>query len=217
MTATTSSAMSWTTWGTAAVGDGLSGLGHPFQVMESVIKPIGPGMALAGPAFTVRCYPGATWALEQALELASPGDVLVVDGGAATEVILMGELMSTRAQQRGLAGVVVDGAVRDTAQVRALGFPMFARAVTCRCGTHAQIGQWQTTVCCGRVPVRPGDWVVADGDGIVCVPPDLLDAAAEAAEAIHRREARIAEALGEGLSLPDAAARAKGATGESAG
>ena len=166
----TSSPEMWCQFGTAAVSDALGKCGKAFQTMEAVIRPLAPEMRAAGPAFTVRCYPGATWAVEQALELAQPGDMLVIDGGAVPDVILMGGLMSTRMQQRGIAGTVVDGAVRDVDEIIRLGFPVFSRHVCPRAGTFAEIGEWQTTICCGRIPVSPGDWIVADRLGTVVVP-----------------------------------------------
>src|SRR3954452_11216989 len=99
--------------GSAHVSDALRACGCAFQAIDAGIRPVARNMRLAGPAFTVRCYPGATWALEQALELAPPGSVLAVDGGASPDVILMGGLMSTRAHARGIAGAVLDAAVRD--------------------------------------------------------------------------------------------------------
>jgi regulator of RNase E activity RraA len=198
-------ARNWTHWGSAAVSDALRSLGHPFQSLEGGFAPVDPLSRLAGPAFTVRCYPGATWALEQALELAAPGDVLVVDAGGRSDVIIMGALMSQRAQVRGIAGAIVDGAVRDVDEIRQLGFPVFSRFTCPRAGTHAQIGEWQTTICCGRIPIAPGDWIVADRSGITVVPRDLHDRAATEAASISGREQRIAELLRSGMTLADAA------------
>lgn len=195
----------WCRFGTAAVSDALRNCGKSFQAMDAEIKPLSPEMKLAGPAFTVRCYPGATWAMEQALELASPGDVLVVDGGGAADAILMGGLMSTRMQQRGVAGVIVDGAVRDVDEIIRLGFPVFSRAVCPRAGTFAEIGEWQTTVCCGRIPVTPGDWIVADRLGAVVVPVAQIEDVFITAQAIHKREQAIALQLVEGKTLGEAA------------
>ena len=86
----------WMTWGSCAVSDALRACGKAFQTMDGGIKPLAPELRLAGPAFTVRCYPGATWAMEQAIENAEPGDVLVVDAGGRDDVIIMGGLMSMR-------------------------------------------------------------------------------------------------------------------------
>lgn len=196
------------TCGSANVSDALRQLGRYFQAMDGGIRPVAPGMRVAGPAYTVRCYPGATWAMEAAMEAARPGDIIVADGAGAADVILMGGLMGRRMHQRGVAGAVVDGAVRDTEQLASIGFNVFSRHVCPRAGTFAEIGEQQTIVCCGRIPVRPGDWVVADADGITVVPAELLDEAIARASAIHAREARIDAQLCQGLSIADAAKRA---------
>jgi len=192
------------TCGSAAVSDGLRNLGLHFQAMDGGLRPIDDAMAMAGPAYTVRCYPGATWAMEEALESAAPGDVLVVDGGARPDVILMGGLMSTRAKARGLAGAVVDAAVRDVDHIRSVGFPVVSRHVCPRGGTFAQIGERQTIICCGRVPVRPGDWVVADVSGVVVIPAERLDDTVREARAIHEREAALAKQLEAGKDFTEA-------------
>jgi len=195
----------WCKIGSANTSDALRKLGKAFQSMQSGITPLASDMKLAGRAFTVRCYPGATWAMEQALEKASPGDVLVVDGGGSPDVILMGSMMSTRAKARGIAGAVLDAAVRDVEDIVSLGFPVFSRHICPRAGTFAEIGELQATICCGRVPVSPGDWIVADSSGIVVVPPAMIAEVATEAQAIHDREAAMAERLAAGDSFEKAA------------
>lgn len=195
-------------YGAANVSDALRALGRHFQAADGGLRPVAPRMRLAGPAFTVRCYPGATWALEKALDLAPPGSILVVDGGGREDVILMGGLMSRRAHRRGIAGAVLDAAVRDVDDIAALGFPVFARHVCPRAGTFAEIGEWQTTICCGRVPVRPGDWAVADASGVVFVPCEMLPDVVADAGRIHDRESKIATLLDQGLPLSEAARQA---------
>ena len=190
--------------GSANVSDALRAMKKPFQAMDGGIRPLHTSMKLAGPAFTVRCYPGATYALEKALELASPGDVLVVDGGGHPDVILMGGLMSTRAKTRGLAGAVLDAAVRDVDQIVSLGFPVFSRHICPRAGTFADIGEWQTLICCGRLPIQPGDWIVADNSGIALIPVLMLPELLERATAIHHREDRIEQALLNNKTLAEA-------------
>lgn len=195
--------------GSANVSDALRALGLHFQAMDGGIRPLHPSMATAGPAFTVRCYPGATFAIEKALELARPGDVLVVDGGGYPDVILMGGLMSTRLKQRGVAGAILDAAVRDVDDIIALNFPVFSRYVCPRAGTFAEIGECQTLICCGRIPVTPGDWVLADASGIVVIPANQLSATVEKAQAINQREGQIARHLREGKTLAQAAELSK--------
>lgn len=200
----TANAADWCELGSPNVSDALRACGKAFQAMDGGIKPLTPTMKVAGPAFTVRCYPGATWAMEQALEQAEPGDVLVVDGGGGPDLILMGSLMSTRMQARGVAGAIVDAAVRDVDGIIALDFPVFSRHVTPRAGTFDKIGELQQIVCCGRIPVRPGDWVVGDRNGIVVVPTEVHDDVFAKAREIHAREAAIAIELKKGKSLTEA-------------
>ncbi|MDC0935291.1 RraA family protein [Pirellulales bacterium] len=204
----------WIAWGSAAASDALRNLGKPFQAMEGGIRPLANEMATAGPAYTVRCYPGATWALEKALEAAASGDVIVVDAGGRSDVIIMGGLMATRAAARGIAGVIVDGAVRDIPDIVATGLPVFSRYICPRAGTHAEIGEWQTTICCGRLPVRPGDWVVADQTGIVVVPQEICGDAAKQARDIWRHEQIMAEKLTAGSTLAEAADEARSGQAE---
>lgn len=192
----------------AIASDALRECGKHFQAMDGGIRPVAPTMRIVGRAFTVRCYPGATWALEQSIERAEPGDVLVVDGGSASDVIMMGGLLSTRMQQRGLAGAIVDGAVRDIEDIIDLGFPVFSRHICPRAGTHAQIGEWQVTICCGRLPVEPGDIVLADRNGVTVIPVALLDDVRDKAAQIFAKEASVAEQLNRGASLKDAAKQA---------
>ncbi len=198
------SADRWCRLGSANVSDALRACGRYFQAMDGGMSPVDTGMKVAGPAFTVRCYPGATHAMDQALELAPPGSVLVVDGGAICDVILMGGLMSRRLQARGIAGAVVDGAVRDVEDIVALGFPVFSRGICPRAGTFAEIGEWNTVVCCGRIPVRPGDWVVGDRNGLVVVPQEILAEVFTRTEAIHAREEALAPHLEAGMSFAQA-------------
>jgi regulator of RNase E activity RraA len=200
----TPEAESWARLGSANTSDALRSCGKCFQAMDSGIRPLAPDMKTAGPAFTVRCYPGATWALEKALELAPAGSVLVVDGGGVCDVILMGALMSTRMKARGIAGAIVDGAVRDIDDIVALPFPVFSRGICPRAGTFAEIGEWNGLICCGRIPVRPGDWIVADRSGVVVVPSEMLEEVVIKAQEIHTREEALGKHLCRGKNFAEA-------------
>ncbi len=188
----------------ANLSDALSQLGFKFQTLHSRIRPI-TGCPVQGPAYTVQCYPGATHAVEEALEKALPGDVLVVNGEGFIGAVLMGGLMSGRARQRGLAGAVVDGAVRDVAELKKMQWPVFAAGITPRSGTFAKLGQQQAIVSCGDVIIQPKDMIVGDEDGVVVIPADLLEETLQLACEIEQREAFITRALKNGSSLPEAA------------
>jgi 4-hydroxy-4-methyl-2-oxoglutarate aldolase len=142
------------------------------QVMDIGIRPLWAGPRVAGPAFTVRCLPGDNLMLHAAIYRAAPGSVIVVEAGD-TEFAVAGGNVCAVAHRRGIAAFVVDGVVRDLAEVRELGFPVFARGVIPVPGSKALIAPLNQQVCCGGVQVRAGDIVVADEEGVVVVPADL--------------------------------------------
>ena len=140
------------------------------QVMAGAIKPVGDGMRLVGQARTVTCMVGDNSALHTALAMVRRGEVLVVDAGGYEDTAIWGGIMTRAALQRGIAGLVVDGAVRDVAEICAFGFPCFARAVV-PAGPHKGFGGIiDGPISCAGCPVRPGDLVLGDDDGVCVVP-----------------------------------------------
>ena len=135
----------------------------------SRIAPLAPTMRLAGPALTIDVRPGDNLMIHAAMALASPGDVLVIDGKGDESCALMGEIMVSQCMALGIAGVVVYGAVRDTEAIRALGFPMYAIGANPNGPSKLVPGRINWPVSVGGVTVQPGDLVVADGDGVVVV------------------------------------------------
>ncbi len=150
----------------ATLGDMLKSL----TILDPEIRPLVPGTKIAGPAFTVKCYPGSIITVHKALYEVPPGHVLVIDGEADIRGALMGEVMARAALAKGVTGVVVDGAVRDIGGIRKLGLPVFARAINPRVGTNRRIGLTNSTISCGGIVVSPGDYIAADDEGIVMVP-----------------------------------------------
>jgi len=130
----------------------------------------GPEHRVVGPACTVKVYPGDNLMVHKSLDIARPGDVIVVDAGASRMNAALGSLISTKAQHRGVAGFIVDGYVRDLPEIVPLGFPVFARGTTPIGPLHRGPGEINYPICCGGVVVNPGDIVVADGFGVVIVP-----------------------------------------------
>jgi 4-hydroxy-4-methyl-2-oxoglutarate aldolase len=143
--------------------------------MDTRIRPVWRGARFAGRAFTVRTPPGEHRAVREAAERAPAGTVLVVDGGGELECALWGDKMSKLALDRGLAGLVVDGAVRDVDGIEALGFPVFAVASTPTPPARERDGELDVPITCGGLTVNPGDYVYGDADGVVVVPADLHD------------------------------------------
>lgn len=156
--------------------------------MDYRIKPVyQPMRKLCGTAFTVQARPGDNLLGLKAIELAQPGDVIVVAGQGDTNNSVWGGFMSMMAANKGIAGVVTDGLVRDVAQSREADLPIFAIGVTPAAPTKEGTGQINTTVSCGGVVVEPGDIVVGDEDGVVVVPR------AEAESMIAKVRERIAK------------------------
>lgn len=173
--------------------------------LPSGLKPVHPHFRLCGPAFTVH-GPGIDnlW-LHRALALAQPGDVLVAHVSGAYEAGYWGEVMSTMARQRGLAGVVVDGCVRDGELLADIGVPVFSRGL-CLKGTgkdFGAIGWINAPILIGEVTVHPGDLVAGDGDGLVVIPRTRIRAAIEGARAREAQEAEILQRLRAGEASLD--------------
>ena len=136
---------------------------------------------MAGPAFTVRIHTADILMVAKALSDCAKGQVLVIDGQGELNTALWGELTTLAALRKGLAGVVIDGAVRDSAAIRRSLLPVFARAVVPNAGGAEYLGELNVTVQCGGQVVRPGDWVIGDEDGVVVVPAEQASSAHERA------------------------------------
>ena len=151
--------------------------------MDGRIAALSPSMRMAGPAFTIEVRPGDNLMIHTAMTMAKPGDVLVVDGKADRTCALMGAIMINACKKLGFAGVVLDAAVRDTEELRELGFPVYSVGANPNGPTKFVPGRINWPVSCGGVAVQPGDLIVGDADGVVVVErekaPTLLEAAAK--------------------------------------
>lgn len=176
----------------ANIGDAMDRL----YVMRSDIKPVWAGARLAGPAYTVLTAQGDNREVHAALEAAKPGDVIVVSAGGGTERAIIGELIAGRAKAAGIAGFVIDGAVRDADDIGAIGEPVFAAATTPAGPYRNGPGMSQVPVSAGGVPVLPEDIVVGDPDGVIVIPAARLDEVLAGAEAKFEKEAAQRAAIG---------------------
>jgi regulator of RNase E activity RraA len=174
----------------AQVADSMSRLG----AMDASIKPIWPSPRIIGPALTVWCHSGDNLMLHKALSLVEPGDILVMNTQGNVVNAGFGELIATAAVKLGMAGVIVDGMVRDGEGLHALRLPVYARGL-CPNGCNKDgAGEVGAIIACGGVAVRPGDIVIADRDGVTVVPlADAAEVAALAAAQVEREEKRLAE------------------------
>ena len=154
------------------------------NIMDLGIRPLTTtSPRLAGPAFTVRCPPGDNLMVHAAIYRAEPGSVIVVDTGGDVDFAVAGGNVMAVAQRHGVAGLVVDGVIRDLAEARDAGFPVYARGNVPIPGTKKAIGTHNVPVRCGGVTVHAGDIVVADEEGIVVVPAARRDEVFTAARA----------------------------------
>lgn len=177
--------------GTATIGEAAPGT----RIVGAPIRPLAQGMRLAGPVRTVRCRPGDNLALHRMLAVAGEGEVLVVDYCGRIDSGPFGEVMSIACQVRGIAGLVIDGAVRDSAQIIDLGLPVFARGLNIRGTTKIDPGEIDGTLQIGGAAVAPGDFVVADDDAVIIVPAMDVNGTLDAADARMAVEARQIERI----------------------
>lgn len=170
-----------------------------IRLMDPGLKPLAPGRKMIGRAFTLVCREDFVTVMV-ALAEAQPGDVLIVSTLGSRRAVL-GELFSMEAQRRGLAGIVVDGLVRDTVTLRGLEIPVYARGATPVAGTTVHLQPTQIPVSCGGVPVQPGDVVFGDDDGIVVASEQELATLLPLAEQIEARERAAIARMQAGESL----------------
>jgi len=164
------------------------------------LKPAWPGAALAAPAYPVRCTPGDNLAVHVGVTTAPAGSVLVVDVGPVPDRGYWGEVLTTAAEAAGLAGLVIDGGVRDVAALEAHRFPVFSSTISLPGARKDQPGTVGAPVTVGGVPVAMGDWVVGDVDGVTVVPEPALDAVLAAGEVREAKEAGFFAALRAGAT-----------------
>lgn len=185
----------------------LSGTGSLSRIHRSGV--------LAGPAFTVRTPPGDNLMLHKALDMAEPGDVIVHDAGGALTNALTGELMVAHAQERGIAGIVVNGAIRDRDVLYEMNFPVFARGICHRGPYKNGPGEIGFNIAIDGMTVSPGDLILGDGDGLLAISKDAAVDILERATAKSAAERKQLEDTRAGLldrSWVDKALADKGCT-----
>jgi 4-hydroxy-4-methyl-2-oxoglutarate aldolase len=188
----------------ALLGLGAATVGESGGVpMRARVRAAWPGARLAAPAYTVRCTPGDNLAIHVAVARAPRGSVLVVDVGDADELGYWGEVLTTGAEARGLAGLVIDGGVRDSAALASHGFPVFATMVALTGASKVAPGAVGEPVDVGGVRVATGDWLVADGDGVAVVPASAVDEVLSAGRAREEKERGLFVALRQGATTLD--------------
>lgn len=159
------------------------------------LRPMHAGGVMAGPAFTVKTRPGDNLMVHKALSLAQPGDVIVVDAGGDLTNAIIGELMLAQMVKRGLAGIVINGAIRDSGAIAKQGFPVYAAGITHRGPYKDGPGEINVPVALDGMVIEPGDLVIGDEDGLLCVPFDAAAAVLTATEAKQAAEQKQMAAI----------------------
>lgn len=185
---------------TPQLADGM----NKFNVVDPEIKPVWNGMKICGPALTVRVRPGDNLMVHKAISMIQEGDVLIVDTCGCRNYTILGDLMASSAMQMKVEGMVIDGGIRDVDELREKKYPVFARYFTPAVGDKDGPGEINYPICCGGVPVLPGDLIVGDDNGIVVIPQDQLETILAGAEKKMAYEAKRAEEIRQGhISKPD--------------
>lgn len=171
--------------------------------MDPGIKPVGPGMKFAGSALTVRIRACDNLVIYKALDLAQPGDVLVIATNNFQGAATWGDLTSMIAKAKGVVAVVTDGMVRDVDGICQVGLPVFARGVTPNSPFKDGQGEVNFAVTCGGVAVRPGDILVGDGDGVVVIPREDWDEVQKGVAKVVEKEHQTVANIQAGKLIPD--------------
>ncbi len=159
------------------------------------LRPMHGSGVMAGPALTVKTRPGDNLMVHKAIDMAEPGDVIVVDAGGDLTAAIIGELMATHAETRGVAGIVINGAIRDSAVLRAGSFPVFAAGVTHRGPYKDGPGEINVPVALDGMVIEPGDLVLGDDDGVLAVPFDAAETVYAQAQAKFAAEEKQRAAI----------------------
>lgn len=171
-------------YGVATVHEALGRVG----LLGPEFRPVWPGARIGGTAVTVLCWPGDNLMIHVAVEQCHAGDIVVVTTTSPSVDGLFGELFATSLKERGVRGVILDCGVRDTAELRAMAFPVWSRAVSAQGTVKATAGAVNVPIVVGRQTVRPGDVIIADDDGVLCVPRQDVARGLVAAQARVEKE-----------------------------
>ena len=183
---------------------GRTGLLRPYM------RPIYPTARVAGPAVTISSQPGDNLMIHASIEVCQPGDVLVVTTTSESTDGMFGELLGVSCQAHGIAGLIIDAGVRDTAELAAMNFPVFAKAVSSQGTVKSTPGDVNIPVVCAGAMINPGDVIVADADGVVVVPREKAAQVADASDQRIAKEEKSRERLRRGeLGLDFYGLRAK--------
>ncbi|MFB3763692.1 MAG: 3-hexulose-6-phosphate synthase [Methanotrichaceae archaeon] len=174
---------------------------HRKGAMREIL-PINRGKKIVGTAITVQTFPGDWAKTVEAIDLAGPGNVIVINNGSK-HIAPWGGLATLSAQVKGVEGVVIDGSIRDVEEIRALEYPIFASGIVPNAGDPKGMGEINAEITCGGQTVRPGDYIVGDDCGVVVIPKERAYEVARRAKEVEKGETRLFEEIRRGKTLSE--------------
>ena len=189
------------TYGVADLHESMDVIPGRMALLKPEMKALNPGIRIAGQAVTAQSFPGDALAIHKAIQLAEAGQVVVCTAGGGTDGAMLGDLLATYARAKGIAGIVIEGSIRDTDALREMRFPVWSTSINAAHDEKRGPAAVNVPIVVSGVSIKPGDIICADGDGVLAIPRHLLAGAVAKARVRAANEVTIREKLKAGKTL----------------